>query len=77
MKEIILQELNSILNLNRNICYKQITKINNELHIKKSNYSGSSIIEIREISDIQAKLEKFNDYFEINILSDIVILKFK
>ena len=78
MQSVIFKKLNHILNLNKNICYKQITKINNnELHIVKSKYTGSSITEVREITNIQYQLEQFNDSLEINIASDKVILKYK
>ena len=52
-------------------------EIDNELHIIKSKYTGSSTIEIKEIIDIENKLEEFNNCFEIQIVEDKVILIFK
>ncbi len=56
MKEIILQELKKILNLELNQCYNKITESNNIVKILKSKYNGSSIDEVREMMDIYSKL---------------------
>ncbi len=71
MKSKILNELN----LKNNLCFNQITQTGDTLHITKSKIQTSSVIELREICEIQTILEKYEKYIRIKISLDEVIIK--
>ena len=75
MKNVI-DELFSQLNLENNVCFKEIIQINdNELHIKKSKFNGGSTVEVKELVNIHQKLEQFEYIISIQITENEIILK--
>jgi len=75
MKDIIIQELKSILQSNQ--CFNKMIEVNNQIKIIKSKYMGSSTIETREMINIYDILNQNKEYLEIIPTEDGIILKFK
>ncbi len=73
MQKRILEDLN----LEKNICFNQLTQTKDRLHITKSKIVVSSIIEIKEICEIQSVLAKYQDSYHIEISFNEVIINLK
>jgi len=65
------------LNLNKNVCFNQISQTDKQIHITKSKTKVETTIEIKEIFTIQTILEKYRKNFNITISTDEVIIQFK
>ncbi len=63
------------LNLGKNVCFNQMSQTNKQIHITKSKTKVSTIIEIREICNIQTILDKYKENFDITISTDEVIIQ--
>jgi hypothetical protein len=76
-KEPTFLELKNLLNLEMNQCYKKLIEVENIIYINKSKYVDSSMCEIREMVDIKLKLERYEEYLDVKVMSNKIILKFK
>jgi len=65
------------LNLSKNVCFNQIYQTDKQIHITKSKTKVGTIIEIREICNIETMLDKYKEIFDITISTDEVIIQFK
>ena len=65
------------LNLNKNVCFNQISQTDKQIHITKSKTKVGTIIGIREICNIEGVLDKYKEKFDITISIDEVIIQFK
>ena len=77
MYDEIVQEIIKALSLGYNKCFNKMSTNNNMCIIENSNYSGSSKKECKELLEIEAKLLQFDEYLDIEISLEKIIITFK
>ena len=73
MKNKLLKELQS----QNNICFNNVIEKDNKIYIEKVNNNCASSQEVSEICNIQAMLEKYKPYFNIEVTLERVIIDLK
>ena len=77
MKNIILEEIKSFFILKSHQCYKDILECDNQIKIIKSEYVGSSTIEVVELVNTYEILKTYTKYLDILMKEDGIVVVFK
>lgn len=77
MYDEIIKDIIKTLSLGYNKCFKTMSTNNNMCVIENSNYSSSSKNECRELLEIEAKLLQFEEYLDIEVSLEKIVITFK
>ncbi len=77
MKNVIINEIKLLIVLQSHQCYNNIIESNNQIEIIRSKYHGSSIIEVREQSNIHILLHEYKEYLDVISTEDAIVVVFK
>ncbi len=65
------------LNLEKNLCFNQVKETKDAIYITKSKTQISSVVEIKEICDIEQRLSKYKKESKVIVSWDKIIIKLK
>ena len=77
MKNVIINEIKSLVLMQSHQCYNNIIENNNEIEIIKAKYGGSSITEVRELYSIHMLLNEHKEYLDVVSTAHKITVVFK
>lgn len=77
MYDELVQKITNTLSLKYNRCFNKMSIDNNLCIIKNSNHNRSSLYECRELLEIEAKLLEFDEYLDIEVSLEKIVITLK
>jgi len=77
MYDELAHEIIQTLSLRYNRCFNKISRDNDLFIIENCNCNTSSIYECRELLEIEAKLLEYDNYLDLEISLEKIVITFK